>query len=115
MNKVFCFLGIAALPVISSCSSVEECSTAEVQELLMTSVKQEMLLQVGEEKAGQMTYEVRNISHKGESEKPGREQHECFAELLLSSEGEETVDARPLSFSVIRHDTGELRLKINRI
>jgi hypothetical protein len=81
----------------------------------MTSVKHEMSLQLGKEQADNKDYQVKNIIHKGESDKPGREQHECFAELLISGGEEDAVDARPLSYSVIKNDKDEIRLKINRI
>ena len=82
----------------------------------MMSVKQEMSLQVGEEQAEKMDYQVKNIKHKAEVEKPDRTNHECFAELLLSGEEEEAVNARPLSYTVIRHHKdGKLRIKIDRI
>lgn len=115
MKRVFHFIGVATLPIITSCSSVEECNSAEVQELLMTSVKHEMSLQLGKEQADNKAYLVKNIKHKGESDKPGREQHECFAELLISGGEDDAVDARPLSYSVIKNDKDEIRLKINRI
>ena len=82
----------------------------------MMSVKQEMSLQLGEEQAEKMEYKVKNIKHKAEVEKPDRTNHECFAELLISGEEEEVADARPLSYTVIKHDKdGKLRIKIDRI
>jgi hypothetical protein len=101
------------LLILASCSSIEECDTPELKSLLLASVKTEMVMQLGEEEADKLQYEVRNIKHIAEIEKPAYTTNECFAELLIT--GENRDDARPLSYNVIKTVKGELTIEIMRI